>query len=57
MAKNMYRTHTPMYKPFAMKGKQIVWMTTNYVTGKPDTNVMKPYNPKLKSATQRFTNF
>ena len=24
---------------------------------KPDTNVMKPYNPKLKSATQRFTNF
>ena len=32
-------------------------MMTNYVTGKPDTNVMKPYNPKLKSATQRFTNF
>ena len=53
----MYRTHTPTYKPFAMKGKQIVWMTTNYVTGTPDTNVMRPFDPKLKSATQRFTNF
>ena len=55
--KNMFRTHTPTYKPFAMKGKQIVWLTTNYVTGTPDTNIMKPYNPKLKSATQRFTQF
>ena len=23
--KNMFRTHTPTYKPYAMKGKQIVW--------------------------------
>ena len=54
---NEYRTHTPTYYPLAMQGKQIVWRTTNYVTGIPDKNVMRPYHPKLKSATQRFTNF
>ena len=54
---NEYRTHTPTYYPLAMQGKQIVWRTTNYVTGIPDKNVMRPYHQKLKSATQRFTNF
>ena len=54
---NMYRTHTPTYNPYAIQGRQIVWQTTNYVTGIPDKNIMQPFNPKLKSATQRFTQF
>ena len=37
---NEYRTHTPTYYPLAMQGKQIVWRTTNYVTGIPDKNVI-----------------
>ena len=55
--KKMYRTHQPTYNPFAIQGRQIVWHTTNYVNGIPDKNIMKPYNPQLKSATQRFTQF
>ena len=55
--KKMYRTHQPTYNPFAIQGRQIVWHTTNYTHGIPDKNIMKPYNPQLKSATQRFTQF
>ena len=55
--KKMYRTHQPTYNPFAIQGRQIVWHTTNYVNGITDKNIMKPYNPQLKSATQRFTQF
>ena len=47
----------PTYNPYAIQGRQIVWQTTNYVTGIPDKNIMQPFNPKLKSATQRFTQF
>ena len=54
--KNQFRSHTPTYNPFAMQGNQIVWHTSNYVTGIP-TPDMKPYNPQLKSGTQRFGRF
>ena len=54
--KNQFRSHMPTYNPLAMQGNQIVWQTSNWVTGIP-TPDMKPYNPQLKSATQRFGRF
>ncbi len=52
-----YRTHTAQMNRLAggLDGAgKIVWRTTNWITGAPDKNIMRPYSAKLRVSTNRF---
>ena len=55
--KKMYRTHTAQMNRLAggLDGAgKIVWRTTNWITGIPDENIMRPYSAQLRVSTNRF---